>query len=183
MGLMKRLAGSSWGADARTLKTLYHGRVRPALEYGISAWSTTAKTNFNKICRVQNQASRIITGGMKSTPIQMLESTAQLQPMEERRDMKTAIHYEKIKRMTGHHLYPRAHALSRGRIKRESMIRRAKDLVQAIPTLVDSHAVELRQADSAPWYDRPQVNINEDIPGLVEKDQQSPLVRRSIAVE
>ena len=97
-------------------------KVRPALEYGISAWSTTAKTNFNKICRVQNQASRIITGGMKSTPIQMLESTAQLQPMEERRDMKTAIHYEKIKRMTGHHLYPRAHALSRGRIKRESMI-------------------------------------------------------------
>ena len=87
---------------------------------------------------------------MKSTPIQSIESTAQLQPIEDRRDMKTAIHYEKIKRMTDHQLYTTAHAQARGRIRRESMIRKAKEIVRTIPTLEDGQAVNLKQNDTAP---------------------------------
>ena len=55
MAIMKKLAGTTWGADEKVLKKLYTGRVRPVLEYGIAAWATAAKSNFNKISRVQNQ--------------------------------------------------------------------------------------------------------------------------------
>merc|ERR1711976_346114 len=44
--LMKKLAGTQWGADMSVLKKTYTGYVRPVMEYGISAWGTAAKTNF-----------------------------------------------------------------------------------------------------------------------------------------
>ena len=46
---MRKLAGSTWGADVKTLKKLYIGRVRPVLEYGMTAWGTTAKTLIGSI--------------------------------------------------------------------------------------------------------------------------------------
>ena len=58
------------------------GYVRPVLDYGMAAWSTTSKNNQMKIKRVQNQATRIITGGMKSTPILALETITGLDDFE-----------------------------------------------------------------------------------------------------
>ncbi|PVD27014.1 hypothetical protein C0Q70_12164 [Pomacea canaliculata] len=46
LALIKKLAGTNWGADDRILKKLYTGRVRPVLEYGMTAWGTAAKSNF-----------------------------------------------------------------------------------------------------------------------------------------
>ena len=69
LGIMRKLAGTTWGADMNVLKKLYVGRVRPVLEYGMSAWATTSQTNFEKVQRVQNCAARIITGSLRSTPI------------------------------------------------------------------------------------------------------------------
>jgi hypothetical protein len=56
------------------LRKLYVGRVRPVLEYGMSAWSSSSQTNFDKIQRVQNSAARIITGSFRSTPVNRIES-------------------------------------------------------------------------------------------------------------
>ena len=56
MSLMRKLSGTSWGADYKVQKTLYTGRIRPVLEYGITAWGTAAKSNLNKANRIQNQA-------------------------------------------------------------------------------------------------------------------------------
>ena len=81
---MKKLANTTWGANASTLKRLYTGRVRPVLEYGMAAWGTKAKTNMDKMSKVQNQAARIITGSMRSTPIQELETITGLQPLLDR---------------------------------------------------------------------------------------------------
>ncbi|GFS18319.1 RNA-directed DNA polymerase from mobile element jockey [Elysia marginata] len=44
--LLKKLAGTSWGADMKLLKKTYVGYVRPVMEYGIAAWGTASKTNF-----------------------------------------------------------------------------------------------------------------------------------------
>ncbi|GFR91035.1 Pol-like protein [Elysia marginata] len=50
--LLKKLAGTSWGADMKLLKKTYVGYVRPVMEYGIAAWGTASKTIFQKIERV-----------------------------------------------------------------------------------------------------------------------------------
>ena len=46
LALMKKLASTTWGADTVTLKRLCTGRVRPVLGYVMTAWGTTAKSNF-----------------------------------------------------------------------------------------------------------------------------------------
>ena len=93
---MRKLAGSTWGADHQTLKTLYTGSIRPTLEYGIQAWGNTAKTHFDRVSRVQNQAVRIITGGLKSTPIEKLEGSTRLHSLKGRKESKTLMQATKF---------------------------------------------------------------------------------------
>ncbi|KAK7109286.1 hypothetical protein V1264_013353 [Littorina saxatilis] len=78
---MRKLAGTSWRANGEILKRVYQGAVRPHLEYGSTAWSTAAKTHQQTMDRVQNQALRIITGSMRSTPIKTMEEVAAMQPL------------------------------------------------------------------------------------------------------
>ena len=73
MNIMRKLAGTKWGANEKILKSVYKGNVHPHLEYGSSSWMTAAKTHHQTSDKVQNQALRIITGAMKSTPIQSME--------------------------------------------------------------------------------------------------------------
>ncbi|GFS08373.1 RNA-directed DNA polymerase from mobile element jockey, partial [Elysia marginata] len=86
--LLKKLTRTSWGADMKLLKKTYVGYVRPVMEYGIAAWRTASKTNFQKIERVQNHSLRIMTGGIKSTPINIMESITGLESLEDRRKKK-----------------------------------------------------------------------------------------------
>ena len=52
LALMKKLPGTIWGADTVTLRRLYTGRVKPVLEYGMTALGTTAKSNFDWVSKV-----------------------------------------------------------------------------------------------------------------------------------
>ena len=119
---MKKLASTTWGADASALKRLSTGRARPVLEYGMAAWGTTAKTNMDK---VQNQAARIITGSMRSTPIQELETITGLQPLLDRCHEKLLTQAAEFKRLSGHPMEKRTYKPTRGRLKRENFVRQA----------------------------------------------------------
>ena len=89
MALMKKLAGTKWGANMKILTQVYTATVRPHMEYASSAWSSAAKTNLDQLTKTQNAGLRIITGGMKTAPISELEMTAGLQSLGERREKKT----------------------------------------------------------------------------------------------
>ena len=69
MGIMKKLAGTRWGANKKILKQVYTSTVRPHLEYASTSWTTAAKTNTSRLNKIQNASMRIITGGLKTTPI------------------------------------------------------------------------------------------------------------------
>ena len=100
--LIKKISSTNWGADEKLSKKLYVGRVRPTLEYRVTAWGSAAKSNFSKTSKVQNQAARIITGAIKSTPIQELETTTGLQPIETRRNTKILCQAAKYRRLPNH---------------------------------------------------------------------------------
>ena len=70
MNMMRRIAGSKWGTNKKALKKVYTARIHPVLEYGITAWATAAASHLKKINRTQNQAMRLMTGCMKSTPME-----------------------------------------------------------------------------------------------------------------
>ena len=80
LAIMKKLAGTTWGANSDILKQVYTGAVRPVVEYASTIWDTASKTNKSKLDTVQNMGLRIILGAMRSTPIQQMEKTTDLQP-------------------------------------------------------------------------------------------------------
>ena len=154
LGLMRKLAGTSWGCDKNILKKVYQARVRPVLEYGMASWTTAATSNFDKINRVQNQAARIITGGIKSTPIKEMETILQLPPMDDRRNIKTLTQVEKFKRLEDHPMHRRVNQLSRGRLKRSSLVKKAKDMSREIMALNEGKPDSLSISPAPPWHHR-----------------------------
>jgi len=184
LSLMMKLSGSQWGADATVLRKLYVGRIRPVMEYGITAMTNAAKSNTEKLSRVQNQAARIITGGMKSTPITAMETTAQLQPPQHRRDVKVMTQAEKFKRMTNHPMHQRVQKGARKRLKRNSFIKQSKALEQDHPDLKISIPKPLSQSRSKPTLDhRLSPDIKDSIPGILSKNLQTDEARRALTME
>ena len=120
--IMKKLAGTHWGADHSILKKALHGRVRPVAEYGISAWAPAPKSNFEKVCRIQNQAERLMTGAMRSTPISKMEDVTGLQSLEYRKETKVLAQAAKFKRLRDHPMNKRLNNPTKGRLKRSSFV-------------------------------------------------------------
>ena len=74
LALMRKLAGTTWGADSKILTQVYTATVRPSMEYVSTTWGTAAKSNKSRLDRVQNMGLRVILGAMKTTPIHEMEN-------------------------------------------------------------------------------------------------------------
>ena len=82
LGVLKKLAGTTWGADTNIPQRVYTGAVRPIMEYATTSWATASNANKSKLDKVQNVAFRAIVGAMKTTPIKEMEKRADLEPLE-----------------------------------------------------------------------------------------------------
>ena len=81
--LLRRLAGSEWGAGAKTLRTAALSLVYSTAEYCAPVWCRSAHTRL--IDSVLNDALRIVTGCLRPTPTDYLPILADIQPPELRR--------------------------------------------------------------------------------------------------
>uniref|UniRef100_A0A672Y7Z0 SRCR domain-containing protein n=1 Tax=Sphaeramia orbicularis TaxID=375764 RepID=A0A672Y7Z0_9TELE len=122
LAFMKKLAGTNRGADAGILKKVDKGRVQPILEYGITSWGTAAKSNLEKISKVRNQAAQLMTGALRSTPIQELENITRLEHIRDPRDRKILIQAAKFKRLSEHPMKERMSQPTRRTLKQISFI-------------------------------------------------------------
>lgn len=184
LALMKKLTSTTWGADATILKKMYIGSVRPVLEYGVTAWGTAAKSNFDRVSKVQNQAARIITGAMRSTPIQELETITGLEPMEDRRDTKLLIQAAKFKRLPNHPMKDRLSKPTKGRLKRGSFIHQTRVLERRHQDILDHEPRDIPQYLENPgWSDEGRPQICCSIPGIGKKDSHSDAEKKSLTIE
>ena len=183
IALMRKLTGSSWGANQRTLRTVYESTVRPHLEYGSTAWSTAAKTSLQSVDKVQNQALRIMTGAMKSTPIAAMEEVTGIQSLEKRRHMKILTQAEKFKCQQGHPMKTRIAGYTRKRIKRESFVSRAKKLQRDYTGDLPNQTTPPDLNNSKPWEEigLEDITIRTEIPHLGPDDLHADTVKSNIA--
>ena len=151
LALMRKLAGSTWGADERTLRTVYEGAVRPHLEYGSAAWSSASKSTLQSVDKVQNQALRLITGAMKTTPISAMEKVTGIQPLQDRRNMKTLLQAEKFKCQLNHPMKAKVEGCTHNRIKRESFVHQAKKLEKEHLSQLPKQTIPPVLYHSPPW--------------------------------
>ena len=164
------------------VKKLYTGRVRPTLEYGMAATCTASKTQKENRNKIQNQAMRLMTGAMCSTPISCLETMTGLQSLEERCDIKVLTQDEKFKRLPNH---PMSN-ITRGtktRLLRTSFLKESKNLREEDPTLVDQTPEPMLQASTIPPWKEHSIKIITEIPGIESKNIQPEHVRKSVALD
>jgi len=72
------LARTGWGADAKTLRIAALGLVYNTVEYGSQVWCNSS--HVKKIDTQLNSVMRIISGTIKSTPLQWLPVLANIKP-------------------------------------------------------------------------------------------------------
>ena len=80
VALMRRLAGSGWGAGAKTLRTAALSLVYSTAEYCAPVWCRSAHTRL--IDSVLNDALGIVTGCLRPTPTDYVPVLAGIQPAE-----------------------------------------------------------------------------------------------------
>nr|KAG5697608.1 hypothetical protein BaRGS_001033 [Batillaria attramentaria] len=185
LAIMKKLAGTTWGANSNILQRVYTGTVRPNLEYGSSAWATASKTNTSRLSKVQNAGLRLITGGMKTTPVQAMEKHTGLQSLDDRREEKVYVHSEKLLRMPNHPMHEKLKNPTKNRLKRTSfnhlskaLHNRSKDLLPASPT-----SIEMLPDFEEPNDHLEGVSIITSVPGIQTKDSQASPLLKALALE
>ena len=107
------------------------------MEYAYTTWGTAAKTNKNRLDKVQNVALRVMLGAMKTTPVHDMEITANAEPFE-RRSLKILIQGEKLRRLPSHPLHTNLAQPTKIRLKRQRMNHQYKELSRKHQEIVDA---------------------------------------------
>ena len=96
--IVKRLASSKWGAGKSTLRQMYLGYVRSTLENNLALQNICSTNVQQKVDRVQNEAVKFISGGMKSSPIAACEIDSNIEPLSLRREATVVEMVERYRR-------------------------------------------------------------------------------------
>jgi len=72
LNLLKIIAHKYWGANQKTLLTLYRTLFRSKLDYGSFIYGSTRKSYLYPLNTIANQALRICTGAFRTSPITSL---------------------------------------------------------------------------------------------------------------
>ena len=179
----RKLAGTTWGANSNILKQVYTGAVRPVVDYASTTRDTASKTNKRKLDRVQNMGLRIVLGAMRSTPIQQMEKTANLQPLECRREYKAAIQGEKLKRLTSHPLHQKLQHGTKNPLNRKSFKHKLKDLQKENADLLEADPGKCEELTSV-WASRKSLpKVRTVIAGLAANGVQAPELQKALTLE
>ena len=123
---------------------------------------------------------RMILGAMRSTPIQQMEKTADLQPLECRREYKTAIQGEKLKRLTSHPLQQKLQHGTKNRLKKHNL----KDLQRENADLLEVDPGKCEELTMSVWASRMSLpEVRTEIPGLAAKGTQASELQKALTLE
>ena len=184
LGLLKKLASTTWGADTNILRRVYTGAVRPIMEYAATSWAISSNAKRIKLDKVQSVALRAIAGAMKTTPIKEMEKTAELEPLELRRTSKVLTQTEKIRRLPGHPLHKKLAAPNKNRLKRQSLNHLARDPRRTHEDILDPQINEGNHLCSRDWkQDDLRATIFLEVPDLLPAEQQIPTQQMALTLE
>ncbi|XP_061717906.1 uncharacterized protein LOC133525605 [Cydia pomonella] len=85
INILRCLAGVWWGAHPFSLKLLYNAIIRSLLDYGSFLLEPANVSALQSLNRIQSKALRIVTGTMRSSPINALQVECVDPPLDLRR--------------------------------------------------------------------------------------------------
>ena len=106
--LLKKLANSKWGTNARTIRTTALALCYSTAEYAAPVWAKSS--HENKLNPALNQACRSITGCLKLTNVEDLYLIAGISPPDIRREVCARVERTKQTKDERHSLFGHAPA-------------------------------------------------------------------------
>ena len=99
LNLMRRLCSHERGADhdELTLMTVYRALIRSKIDYDSIVYDSAATQDLKALETTANEAMRIASGCLKSTPISSLRVVSEEPPLQMRRDQLSRKYYYKIR--------------------------------------------------------------------------------------
>ena len=101
--LLKKLANSKWGTNARTIRTTALALCYSTAEYAAPVWARSS--HANKLNPVLNQSCRSITGCLKPTNVEDLYLIAGIAPPDIRREVCARVERTKQTKDERHSLF------------------------------------------------------------------------------
>ena len=184
LNLVKRLASTKWGADKLTLRQLYMGYVRSVMDNNLPLQSIASKCNTAALDRTQNQALRLICGGMRTTPTAACEIEANIEPMDLRRKRALLESVERYKRQDeGHPLRKMVDNWKEvRRLQQNSPLDIAKEL-QESHYLPQNRKLENKSPYPPPWKKLRQPSIKTKLLDPTISKQTNPTILKTCALE
>ena len=138
-----------------------------------------SKDQQQALGNVQNQALRLITGAMRSSPITEMDRLTGVQPLGHRRDAKNMMQAEKFKCMTNHPMKTRLEVLTKNRLKRSSFVHESKKLSHQFHDRLPQSTLPFFPPDmSEPWVtDLTDIKVHTTVPSLSGGDTQDDTVK------
>lgn len=112
LNILRCLSGVWWGAHPYNLRLLYNAIIRSILDYGSFLLIPTNKSNIRKLDLIQSKSLRIITGAMKSSPINALQVECVDPPLHLRRQFLANRFFFRSVQFSNHPLIPKLQLLS-----------------------------------------------------------------------
>lgn len=112
LNILRCLSGVWWGAHPFSLKLVYNALIRSVLDYGTFLLEPCSTAGMNRLDVVQAKALRIITGAMKSSPINALQVECADPPLKLRRQFLADRFFYRIFQFSKHPLVIKTHQLS-----------------------------------------------------------------------
>lgn len=106
VNVMRALSGVRWRAHPYNQKLLYNAMIRSNFDYGTFLIEPCNKLALKKLDKLQSKALRIITGAMKSSPINALQAECLEPPLYLRRQFLSDRFYCNIVQFPSHLLLP-----------------------------------------------------------------------------
>ena len=122
---------------------------------------------------------RLILGAMKTTPIHEMEKTANVEPLERRRDLKVLLQGEKLQRLPAHPLHSRLQQPTKNRLKRQSLNHQYKTLRAQHRDILETEE-EFNTNLTVPYWRQDQemeATIRLSVPGKTSRDDHPAALR------
>jgi hypothetical protein len=98
--LIKLLARAAWGSTQETMNTTYKTYIKPVMKYGSEVLIMASGSTLKALETTQNNALRLITGGVKTTPILALQQYTGHLPITWEIKQQAAVSTTKMKALT-----------------------------------------------------------------------------------
>lgn len=105
MNIVKVLSKQTWGADRKTLTSLYKSLIRSKMEYGSMIYNSASENNLKILNPIHNQCMRYATGAFCTTPINALDIETNEPPPEVRRKIQMTNYATKVLSIQNHPCY------------------------------------------------------------------------------